>query len=58
MEAFGAALASCHDVTPWSEADAAEWWRSLVRSVRVDATDTATAPTLSIGREAPQRARG
>jgi eukaryotic-like serine/threonine-protein kinase len=55
MEAFGAALASCHDVDPWSDADAAAWWqtrKSLVRSARTDSSDTATAPTLSIRRDA------
>ncbi|HEY6929029.1 MAG TPA: serine/threonine-protein kinase, partial [Thermoanaerobaculia bacterium] len=55
MEAFAAALASCQDVTPWSEADAAAWWKSrlsLVRSARTDSSDMATAPTLSVGREA------
>lgn len=55
MEAFGAALASCQDVTPWSDADAAAWWKSrlsLVRSARADSSDMATAPTLSVGREA------
>ena len=56
MEAFGKALASCRDVTPWSEAEAAAWWqsrRSLIAAARSDSTDPATVPTISIGRNAP-----
>jgi serine/threonine-protein kinase len=60
MEAFGAALASCRDVEPWSEADAATWWRSrrsLVQAARSDSTDPATVPTISIGRDVTLRRR-
>jgi serine/threonine-protein kinase len=56
MEAFAAALASCADVPPWSETDAAAWWqsrRSLIAAARSDSTDPATVPTISIGRNAP-----
>jgi len=56
MEAFAAALASCADVPPWSDADAAAWWqsrRSLIAAARSESTDPATVPTISVGRNAP-----
>jgi len=57
-ETFGAALASCRDVPPWTEADARVWWASrgaairLARTSAASATSSSTAPTVQVTRRA------
>jgi serine/threonine-protein kinase len=53
VAAFEAALAACADVPPWTDADAAAWWKT--RRPMIDAARTggvATTGTLIIGRDA------
>ncbi|HTO78008.1 MAG TPA: serine/threonine-protein kinase [Thermoanaerobaculia bacterium] len=57
-EAFGAALADCRDVPPWTEADARAWWASRGAAIRAarasaaSATTSSTAPTVLVTRSA------
>jgi len=55
-EAFDAALASCSDMPPWTDADAAAWWRGrgarlrAARAGRVVTAETAARKTLEVAR--------
>ena len=55
-EAFDAALAACSDVPPWTEAEAAAWWRTsgnrllAARSGKIEAAVAARPATLTIAR--------
>ena len=53
VEAFEAALAACDGVPPWTDADAAAWWRSrrpLIQAAR--AGQATESRTLALGRDA------
>ena len=53
VEAFEAALAACRDVPPWTDAEAAAWWKSrrqLIQALRTGAA--AESRTLAVGRDA------
>jgi serine/threonine-protein kinase len=63
-EAFDAALAECRDVPPWTEDDAAAWWRSRGSRIRAAKSgspipeETSQQQTLEVQRETPSAAAG
>ena len=53
VEAFEAALAACDGVPPWTDADAAAWWRSRRALIQAARAGQATeSRTLALGRDA------